>query len=103
MKEIDEQRLRASASYRLLAARRSRMAWGCTLLLLALYLAFDLASVHLPGLLGRPLAAGGAFSVGVVLAFAICALAVALAAWYAQRANVEFSALERRIREELRR
>lgn len=103
MEEIEEQRLRASAHYRLLAARRSRMAWGCTLLLLALYFAFDLASVYLPELLGRPLAPAGAISVGVFLAFALCVLAVALAAWYAHRANVDFAVLERRIREELRR
>ncbi len=93
--------LRAHAAYGELVRRRRRLAFGLAGTLCALCLAFGVASALAPAALARPLGPGAPWSLGVALAFSLCVLAVAFAAWYAWRAEAVLAPLERRLLDDL--
>lgn len=62
--------------------RRDALAVRLGATLIGLVLAFDFCSVLAPGLAGRPLGAGGIFTLGVLAAILIVVAVVATAVYY---------------------
>lgn len=92
-------RVQANPKYRELKARRTRLAWILTILMLVTYygyvslIAFDKDALATP-------VGGGVMSIGIPLGFGIILFTVAITAVYVWRANAEFDALTKEIAEE---
>jgi uncharacterized membrane protein (DUF485 family) len=92
-------RVQANPKYRELKARRSRLAWLLTAVMLVAYygyvclIAFDKQALAAP-------VGGGVMSVGIPIGFGLIVLTVVLTAIYVWRANAAFDALTRAIVEE---
>ncbi|AOK02862.1 DUF485 domain-containing protein [Burkholderia vietnamiensis] len=75
------------ARFRQLVARRRRVAWSLTAVMLALYFAFILALAFSPAWLGRPIAPGRTTTWGIPVGFGMFVATFALVALYVRRAN----------------
>lgn len=85
MADPDPHELVRSPAFRRILARHNRFAWGWTLTVLAAYLAFDLLSMQAPAVVSVPADRHGALTVGILAAFGICLLCVAIAVYGAFR------------------
>lgn len=92
-------RVQANPKYRELKARRTRLAWILTVLMLATYYGYVSIIAFDKALLATPVGAG-VMSVGIPIGFGLIIFTVILTAIYVWRANAEFDALTRQIAEE---
>jgi uncharacterized membrane protein (DUF485 family) len=80
-----------------LERKRSRFSWGLSFLMLAIYYGYILLVAFAPGVLGQPLSAGSATTVGMPIGVGVILAAVVLTGVYVWRANGEFDRLTREI------
>lgn len=97
-----EKKVAEHPSFRLLVARRRKIRFVFTALLLGLYLAFSMGAVYAPDFLAKPLSNSSVVPIGVVIAYAIIVLAVVVAAYYVHVANTKFAALEQEVERDLK-
>ncbi len=92
-------RVQANPKYRELKARRTRLAWILTALMLATYYGYVSLIAFDKDLLAAPIG-GGVMSLGIPIGFGIIVFTVVITAVYVWRANAEFDALTKQIAEE---
>jgi uncharacterized membrane protein (DUF485 family) len=96
------ERIRENPKYLRLKQRRRRFAWGLTLLVLGVYLAY-LGLIAFGGeLLAEPVAGLEATTLGIPLGIAVIVFTIAITGVYVRRANTEFDTLREEIIRELR-
>jgi len=91
------ERVRANPKFQQLVAKRSRMAWQLSALVLAAYYGFIMVVAFAPQVLHTPLAEGARTSVGVIAGAGILVLSWILTGLYVRRANTEFDELNHEI------
>jgi uncharacterized membrane protein (DUF485 family) len=91
------QRIRHHPKFLELERKRSRFSWGLSAAMLAIYYGFIFVVAFAPGVLGRPLTAGSATTVGMPIGVGVILAAVLLTGVYVWRANGEFDRLTREI------
>ncbi|HYD98799.1 MAG TPA: DUF485 domain-containing protein [Alphaproteobacteria bacterium] len=96
MPEHVYRRILADPRYHDMVARRSRIAWLLSAVMLGIYFAFILVIAFAPRLLATPLA-GGVTTVGIPLGLAVIFSAFVLTGIYVRIANSRFDALNRDI------
>ena len=92
-------RVQASAKYQELTAKRSRFGWTLTIAMLIAYFGYVALIAFDKALLAKPVGAG-VMSWGVPIGLGLIVFTVAITALYVWRANAEFDALTKAIREE---
>lgn len=98
-KEQVEQ-VKNNPKYQKLVSERSKFAWTLSIIMLVVYYAFIMTIAFNPALLGTKIGAG-VITIGIPIGIAIIIIAFILAGIYVRRANGEFDALTREVREEL--
>ena len=96
-------RIRANPKFDQLVSSRSRFAWTLSFLVLGVFYGFVMLVAFRPALLGRPVAAGSALTVGVAAGLFIFVSFWVLTAAYVRRANGRYDALTAEIVKEARR
>ena len=99
-KEQVEQ-VKNNPKYQELVSKRSKFAWTLSITMLVIYYAFIMIIAFEPALLGVK-TGSGVMTVGIPVGIAIIFISFILAGIYVRRANGEFDALTREVREELR-
>ena len=92
-------RIAALPAYQRLKARRTRLGWALTGLMLFVYYGFVTLVAFDKPLLAQRLGAG-VMTVGIPLGFGVIVFTIAITAYYVRRANAEFDALSEAIRKE---
>jgi len=98
-KEQVEQ-VKNNPKYQKLVSERSKFAWTLSIIMLVVYYAFIMTIAFNPALLGSKIGSG-VITIGIPIGIAIIIIAFILAGIYVRRANGEFDALTREVREEL--
>lgn len=101
MQEHSIDAIEANPNYRELVCARRCFAWNLTVLMLVIYYGFILAIAFAPQLLGAPLSAGAATTLGIPVGILIILSAFALTGLYVVRANGRFDRLTQAIRDEV--
>jgi len=96
-----EKRVSEHPSFRLLVAKRRKIRFLLTALLLGLYLAFSLAAVYAPDFLATPLSNTSVVPIGIAIGYAIIMLAIVVAGYYVHVANTGFAKLEQEVERDL--
>jgi uncharacterized membrane protein (DUF485 family) len=96
------QQIRANPKFRELEARRSRLAWLLSAIVLAVYYGLMMVVAFWPQSLHTPLAEGNAVTIGVPLGAAVIVLSWLLTGLYVYRANTTFDELNEQILSEAR-
>ncbi|KAB2928801.1 MAG: DUF485 domain-containing protein [Dechloromonas sp.] len=96
------ERIRENPKYLLLKRTRRRFAWGLTLLVLGVYLAYLALVAFAADWLETPVAGMAATTIGIPLGIGVIVFTIAVTAVYVRRANREFDALKDDIIRELR-
>lgn len=94
-------RLLANSSFRELAAARSRLRWGLSLITLVIFFGFIGLISGAPSILGASMA-GGNIPLGMAVALGMIALVVVLTGYYVWRSNRYFDGLVQVIQGEAR-
>jgi uncharacterized membrane protein (DUF485 family) len=97
MDDAATQRIRNHPKFLELERKRSRFSWGLSAAILVIYYGYILLVGFAPGVLGRPLSAGSATTVGMPIGVGVILAAVVLTGVYVWRANGEFDRLTREI------
>lgn len=95
-------RIQAHPKYRQLVARRMRLAWLLSAVMVVVYYGYILAVALMPQQMGAPVAAGGVTSVGFPAGVGVILTAIALTGVYVFHANRRFDGMIRDIVEETR-
>lgn len=85
-----------------LEARRARLAWSLSVVVLAAYFGFVLAVAFAPGWLAQPLGPESPVSRGIPLGIGVIVLSVVLTGLYVRHANLHFDPITRRVLEAAR-
>ena len=93
--------IKAHPRYQELVCTRKCFAWNLTILMLAIYYGFILVIAFAPKLLATPLSEGAIMTVGIPVGVIIIVSAFVLTGIYVARANGQFDALTKAIREDL--
>jgi uncharacterized membrane protein (DUF485 family) len=96
LSQADKEILKNADFHKLVSVRRW-VSWSLLLVLLGLYLAFGLLSVHSPALLARPVFHDGVVPVGVAMGYLILALTFIFMLVYVWIANSFFEPLGKKI------
>jgi uncharacterized membrane protein (DUF485 family) len=96
------QQIRANPKFRELEARRSRLAWLLSVIVLAAYYGLMMVVAFWPQTLHAPLAEGQVVTIGVPLGAAVIVLSWLLTGLYVYRANTTFDELNEQILSEAR-
>lgn len=99
MTDADIQRIAQDDRYRLLVAKRTRLTWALSLLMLALYLGFLLLVAFDKPFMARPIG-DGVLSIGIVLGFAVILSAIVLTGVYVRRSTVAYDPLVEALRKD---
>lgn len=99
MTYADIQRIAQDDRYRLLIAKRTRLTWALSLLMLALYLGFLLLVAFDKPFMARPIG-DGVLSIGIVLGFAVILSAIVLTGVYVRRSTVAYDPLVEALRKD---
>lgn len=91
--------IRQHPDFQALIARRTRLGWTLTALMLSVYFGFILLLAFFPALLGTSLA-GGAMTAGIPAGAAIIVIAFVLTAFYVRKANRELDPLNAKVLKE---
>lgn len=87
------ERMRSNPKFNHLVRTRGRFAWTLSFIVLAVFYGFVMLVAFQPALLGRPIAEGSMFTVGVVVGVGIFVGFWLMTALYVRRANGEFDAI----------
>ena len=85
-------RIARDPKYQELKARRTRLGWALTLLMMLVYYGFILLVAFDKPFLAQRLGAG-VMTLGIPIGFGVIVFTVAITAYYVRRANAEFDAL----------
>jgi len=96
------QRIQANPKFRELEARRSRLAWLLSAIVLAAYYGLMIMVAFWPHALHAPLSEGQVITIGVPLGAAVIVLSWLLTGFYVYRANTVFDVLNEQILSEAR-
>ena len=92
------QQLRQDPDFIQLERRRNALSWSLAVLMVVIYGAFIFLVAFRRDIIARPIGAG-VITLGLPLGLGVILIAIALTAIYVWRANTEFDALTRRVRE----
>ncbi len=98
-KEQIEQ-VKNNPKYQELVKKRSKFAWTLSIIMLVVYYAFIMTIAFDPELLGTKMGSG-VMTIGIPIGLAIIFISFLLSGIYVRRANGEFDALTKEVREEL--
>lgn len=96
-KETVEQ-IQNDPDYKELLSKRTGFAWTLSIVMLVLYYAYILVIAFDKQLLAKPVSEGSLMTWGVPVGVALIVIAFALTGIYVKRANTEFDALVKRIK-----
>ena len=97
MDDVATHRIRQHPKFLELERKRSRFSWGLSAAMLLIYYGYILIVAFAPGVLGQPLSAGSATTIGMPIGVGVILAAVSLTGIYVWRANGEFDRLTREI------
>ena len=100
-KELVEQ-IKANPDYQTLVKKRTSFSLMLTLAILVVYFAFILTIAFNPTLLGTPLSEGSVTTVGIPVGISVIIFAFVLTGIYTNRANGEFDALAKKIKDSVK-
>ena len=98
MTDITVQQIKKDPAHQELARKRRGFAWLLSIIMLVLYYAFIMVIAFKSSLLGAQMGTG-VMTVGIPVGISIIVIAFILTGIYVRRANGEFDALSRRIKE----
>lgn len=98
---MNDSELLNDPGFQRLLHRRSRLRWGLSCLLVAVYLAYGLVGVYAPATLGQPFF-GSAVTYSVVVGYGIIFLGIACSIYYVWQVNRIIAPLQQRLARELR-
>lgn len=90
------ERIKRDPDFHALTRRRSRLAWGLSATMVAIYVGFILLVAFAPGFLATPIA-GGTTTIGIPLGVGVILIAFVLTGVYVRRANSDFDSETQRI------
>ena len=93
------EKIKRNPRYQELVKKRSRYAWTLSILMLIIYYAFILVIAFDPGLLAKPMGEHTVITIGIPIGILIIVVAFLLTGLYVWRANREFDAMTREIKE----
>ena len=99
MKHDLVQHIKNDPNYALLVQKRSRFGWQLSFIMLFIYFGFVLLIAFDPALLGTPLSEGWVTTIGIPLGLGVIVSAFILTGIYVWRANGEFDALTKEIKD----
>ncbi len=85
-----------------LVAKRNKLAWTLSIIMLAIYYSFILVIAFTPASLATPISEGSVITVGIPVGLVIIVSAFILTGVYVKRANSEFDAITNQIKEEVK-
>jgi uncharacterized membrane protein (DUF485 family) len=85
-----------------LVAKRSRLAWGLSLIIVLMYFSFILLIAFAPDILGQPISETSLITIGIPLGIFIIVTAFVLTGIYAYKANKDFDRINQEIIDEAR-
>ena len=97
------ERVKNNPKFHQLVARRSRLAWGLSLIILLIYFSFILLIAFAPGFLGQPISETSLITMGIPIGVIIIITAFILTGIYVRKANKEFDRINQEIIEEAQR
>lgn len=95
------EKIKSNPKYQQLVTTRSSFAWKLAIVMLVIYYTFIMIIAFSPSTLGTPLGAG-VTTIGIPVGIIIIVVAFALTGIYTSRANKEFDALIKDIKEDVR-
>lgn len=98
MNEVIVARIRSNPQFSELLAKRGRLGWILSGIMLAIYFAFILTIAFAPQSLAVPLSAGSVVTVGIPVGIVIIVSAFVLTGIYVHKANTEFDRLTNAIK-----
>lgn len=85
-----------------LVAKRNKLAWTLSIVMLAIYYSFILVIAFAPTSLATPISEGSVITIGIPVGLVIIVSAFVLTGIYVKRANSEFDAITNQIKEEVK-
>lgn len=98
---VDPRLLQSDPDYRALVRRRGRLAWSLTLAAFGLLAGFIVGLSWGASLFGRPLAAGGVVTIGMLAGLGLIGACLVLTGFYLHRCTAEFEPAQKRLRDRL--
>ena len=83
-----------------LVAKRSRLVWTLSIIILVIYFSFILLIAFAPGFLGQPISASSPISIGIPIGLFIILMAFLLTGVYVFIANKNFDQINKEVIEE---
>ena len=83
-----------------LVAKRSRLAWGLSSIILLIYFSFILLIAFAPSFLGRPISETSLITIGIPMGIFIILMAFILTGIYVRKANKDFDRINQEIVDE---
>ena len=102
MSSLMYERMRSNPKFQELVAKRGRFAWTLAAIVLTLFYGFVLTVAFAPEALGKPIAEGSKWTVGVVVELFMFIFFWVTTAIYVRRANGEFDSLTQQMVREAR-
>lgn len=99
MNAVAAAKIRNNPHFQELVAKRSRLGWILSAIMLGLYYAFILVIAFAPHALAVPVAQGSVITVGIPIGIALILVSFALTGIYVHKANTEFDRLTQAIRD----
>jgi uncharacterized membrane protein (DUF485 family) len=90
-------KIQRNPKYAELVRRRTRLAWGLSILMLVIYYGFILVIAFAPSIFGTPISPGSVTTIGFPLGVGVILSAIVLTWIYVHRANTAFDTLTRQL------
>jgi uncharacterized membrane protein (DUF485 family) len=94
------ERVRNNPKFHQLVAKRSRLAWGLSSIILLMYFSFILLIAFAPAILGQPISETSPITIGIPLGIFIIVSAFVLTGIYVSKANQDFDPINQEIIDE---
>lgn len=94
------ERVKNNPKFYQLVARRSRLAWGLSSIIILIYFSFILLIAFAPGFLGQPISETSSITIGIPIGVFIIVMAFLLTGIYVRKANKDFDRINQEIIDE---
>lgn len=94
------ERVKSNPKFHQLVAKRSRLAWGLSLIILLIYFSFILLIAFAPEFLGQPISETSSITIGIPIGIFIIITAFMLTGVYVRKANKDFDRINKEIIDE---
>jgi len=101
MKEVDAKIVKYDPNFKLLVKKRTKFAWTLTISILVVYFSFILTIAFEPSLLAIPINSNTVTTIGIPIGIFVIIFSFIMTGIYVNRANSEFDALTKKIKENL--